>query len=271
MRRALTVAGSDSGGGAGIQADLKTFAALGVDGMTAITSITAQNTQGIFGIFNLPAEFVGLQIEVVMEDIGVDAAKTGMLPTADIVEMVARKAREYDLPNLVVDPVLMAGSGQCLVGAEAREALVKQVFPLAVVLTPNLSEAEQLTGLTIRGVPAMKEAARELHRLGPRYVVVKGGHLPDSSVDILFDGRRFREYSAPRIQTVNDHGTGCTFAAGIAAGLAKGLPVERAVEEAKDFVTSALRHGSRLSLGRGPGPVHHFGQLYETAGLSQVE
>lgn len=271
MRRGLTVAGSDSGGGAGIQADLKTFAALGVYGVSAITSITAQNTQGIFGVFDLPAEFVGLQIEVVVEDIGVDAVKTGMLPTGDIIAVVAKKVREYTLPNLVVDPVLMTGSGQCLVQAEAREALVKELFPLAEVVTPNLSEASELTGLRVMGVREMKEAARELHRLGPKYVVVKGGHLPDSSIDILFDGQRFRQYSHPRIQTKSDHGTGCTFASAIAAGLAKGLSVEQAVEEAKDFVTSALRHGTGLSLGKGRGPVHHFGQLYEATGLSEVE
>lgn len=272
MRRVLAIAGSDSGAGAGIQADLKTFAALGVYGLSAISAITAQNTQGIWGIFNMPAEMVALQIQAVVEDIGVDAAKTGMLPTAEIVRVVAEKVREHNLPHLVVDPVFMASSGRELAPHEARKALVEELLPLAEVLTPNLSEAEVLTGLPVKSLADMKKAAMALGQLGPRYIVVKGGHLEQGeSVDILFDGQHFREYPGRRIPTRNDHGTGCTFASAIAAGLAKGLTIEEAVAGAKDFVAQALRHSASLTLGRGRGPLQHFGELYRAAGLPVVE
>jgi len=267
MRRALTIAGSDSGGGAGIQADLKTFAALGVYGMSAITSITAQNTIGIQGVYDLPAEFVGLQIESVVTDIGVDAVKTGMLSKAEIIAVVRAKVLEHHLPNLVVDPIMVAKSGAPLLREEAREALLELLIPLAKVITPNLAEAEALTGFKIWDLASMKEAARAIHRMGAQNVVVKGGHLAGESIDVLYDGHTFREYTAPRIETKNTHGTGCTFASAIAAGLAKGQGVPEAVGRAKEYITLALRHGASLSVGQGHGPIHHFAHLYGEAKL----
>lgn len=265
MRKALTIAGSDSGGGAGIQADLKTFAALGVYGMSALTAITAQNTVGVQGVYELPAEFVGLQIDSVVDDIGVDAVKTGMLANAEIVSVVAAKVKEHDLPNLVVDPVMVAKSGDPLLREDARDALINLLLPLAVVVTPNLREARVLTGLAIENVEEMKKAAAVIHALGARQVVVKGGHLPGESVDVLFDGQEYTLFRSPRIETKNTHGTGCTFASAIAAGLAKGQSVVEAVGVAKEFITMALRHS--LDLGHGHGPTHHFAALYEEAGM----
>lgn len=264
MKRALTIAGSDSGGGAGLQADLKTFAALGVYGMSAVTAITAQNTVGVQGVIELPAEFVGLQIDSVVTDIGVDAVKTGMLSNAEIISMVAGKVRQYNLPNLVVDPVMVAKSGDPLLREDARQALIEDLIPLAVVLTPNLHEARALTGMEIENLDTMKEAARAIHRLGVRNVVVKGGHLPgsDKSIDVLYDGENFTEFSAPRIQTKNTHGTGCTFASAIAAELAKGRSVQEAVRAAKAYLTMTLRASAHLHLGQGHGPLNHLAEFY---------
>jgi len=264
IKRALTIAGSDSGGGAGIQADLKTFAALGVYGMSAITSITAQNTVGVQGVFDLPPEFVGLQIDSVVTDIGVDAVKTGMLSNAGIIEVVAAKVKEHALPHLVVDPVMVAKSGDPLLRPEAREALIELLLPLAEVLTPNLHEAKALTGLSIEGLEDMHRAAEAIYALGPRNVVVKGGHLEANPADLLYDGQRFVVLRGERIATPHTHGTGCTFASAIAAGLAKGLTVEQAVREAKAYITEAIRHA--LPLGHGHGPTNHFVALYKAAG-----
>jgi len=265
MKRALTIAGSDSGGGAGIQADLKTFAALGVYGMSALTAITAQNTVGVQGVYELPAEFVGLQIDSVVTDIGVDAVKTGMLSNADIIAVVAAKAQEHNLPNLVVDPVMTAKSGDPLLREDARDALIRLLLPLAVVVTPNLHEARVLSGMSIESLEEMKRAAAAIHEMGPRYVVVKGGHLSGDSVDVLYDGRECRHFPSPRVETRNTHGTGCTFASAIAAGLAKGLEVAEAVRQAKEYITLALQHAPNL--GRGHGPVHHLAALYQRAGM----
>jgi hydroxymethylpyrimidine/phosphomethylpyrimidine kinase len=263
--RCLTIAGSDSGGGAGIQADLKTFAALGVYGMSALTAITAQNTLGVQGVYELPADFVGLQIDSVVTDIGVDAVKTGMLANAEIIAVVAAKVREHALPNLVVDPVMVAKSGDPLLRPDAREALIRLLLPLAVIVTPNLHEARVLTGMDIRTVADMERAAVAIHQMGARYVVVKGGHLAvGDSVDVLYDGEKFTHFPSPRVETKNTHGTGCTFASAIAAGLAKGLDVMEAVRQAKEYITLALRHA--LDLGQGHGPTHHFAALYAKAG-----
>ncbi len=265
LPRCLTIAGSDSGGGAGIQADLKTFAALGVYGMSALTAITAQNTLGVQGVYELPADFVGLQIDSVVTDIGVDAVKTGMLANADIIAVVAARVREHALPNLVVDPVMVAKSGDPLLRPDAREALIRLLLPLAVVVTPNLHEARVLTGMEIRTVEEMERAAVAIHRMGPRYVVVKGGHLEGREcVDVLYDGETFTHLPAPRVETKNTHGTGCTFASAIAAGLAKGLGVVEAVRQAREYITLALRYS--LDLGHGHGPTHHFAALYQKAG-----
>jgi len=265
LRKALTIAGSDSGGGAGIQADLKTFAALGVYGMSALTAITAQNTVGVQGVYELPAEFVGQQIDSVVSDIGVDAVKTGMLSNAEIIAMVAAKVQEHRLPNLVVDPVMVAKSGDPLLRSEARDALIGLLLPLAVVVTPNLHEARVLTGLKVENLEDMKLAAAAIHQLGARHVVVKGGHLCGDSIDVLFDGQDYGLFRAPRIDTPDTHGTGCTFASAIAACLAQGQGVAEAVGNAKQFITTAIQHA--LHLGHGHGPTHHFAVLYEKAGM----
>ncbi len=260
MKKVLTIAGSDSGGGAGIQADLKAFAARGVYGMSALTAITAQNTVGVQGVFELPADFVAQQIDSVMEDIGADAWKTGMLSNAEIIQVVADRARHYQVERLVVDPVMVAKSGDPLLRPEAREALIEALLPLAYVITPNHHEAQVLTGLEIRTVEDMRRAAVAIHEMGARHVVVKGGHLPEASnaVDVLYDGQTFTELDAPRLETPNTHGTGCTFASAIAAELAKGHPVPEAVRIAKAYLTAALRAAVDLRIGHGHGPLNHF-------------
>ena len=253
----MTIAGSDSGGGAGIQADLKTFAALGVYGTSVLTAVTAQNTLGVTAVHEIPPEIVAAQIDAVVSDIGADAVKTGMLASAPIIEVVAAKVRQHHLPNLVVDPVMVAKSGDPLLRQEAVTVLRDLLLPLATVVTPNLPEAEILVGRSLPDGEAVRRAAREIVALGPRAVVMKGGHASgDVVVDILFDGVTFREYTAPRIDTRSTHGTGCTFASAIAAGLARGLRVEEAVAEAKEYVTAALRNAKPI--GGGHGPVHHF-------------
>lgn len=252
MRTALTIAGSDSGGGAGIQADLKTFAALGVFGTSAITSVTAQNTIGVQGVHDLPPEFVGRQIDSVLDDIPIDAAKTGMLSSAAIIEVVAAKVKAHAIKRLVVDPVMVAKSGAPLLQPDAVHALIEHLLPFALVLTPNVPEAEALTGLTITELNGMRQAARQIHGLGPRYVVLKGGHLGGRAIDLVYDGSRFTELDAERIDTPYTHGTGCVFSAAIAAELAKGSPVPEAVASAKRFTTAAIRYGFRLGKGFGP-------------------
>jgi len=257
MYKVLTIAGSDSGGGAGIQADLKTISALGGYGTTAITAITAQNTCGVTGVYTLPAEFVARQIDAVMGDIGTDAAKTGMLANAEIVKVVAEKAKEYSIHKLVVDPVVVATSGDRLLTEDAIGSYKEVLFPLAHVVTPNLAEAELFAGISISTVEDMKSAARLIYQLGPKYVLVKGGHIDqDKAVDVLYDGREFHLFSARKVDTENTHGTGCTLSAAIATGLARGLGTMEAVELAKQYVTRALTHA--LKIGKGRGPVNHF-------------
>ncbi|HEV8662462.1 MAG TPA: bifunctional hydroxymethylpyrimidine kinase/phosphomethylpyrimidine kinase [Candidatus Methylomirabilis sp.] len=257
MRKALTIAGSDSGGGAGIQADLKTFTAFRVYGMSALTAITAQNTLGVQGVHVLPPEFVVAQIRSVLGDIGADAAKTGMLATADIVEAVARELRAFELRALVVDPVMVAASGDPLLDPGAEEAVKQVLLPLALVVTPNLDEAAILAGEKIRDLPGMKEAARAIHALGARHVLVKGGHLPGPRVlDVLYDGQEFIVREGPRIETTNSHGTGCTLSAGIAAGLARGQAVPTAVAAAQAYVAEGLR--AAVAIGKGRGPLNHL-------------
>jgi hydroxymethylpyrimidine/phosphomethylpyrimidine kinase len=258
MKKALTIAGSDSGGGAGIQADLKTFMAFGVYGMSAITALTAQNTVGVQGIFDVPPEFVRDQIRSVMTDIGTDAAKTGMLSNAGIVRAVADAVREFRIPNLVVDPVMVAKSGAPLLAPEARKALVEELLPLATVITPNLFEAEAILGSGIEDLEAMKKAARELKKTGCRWVVLKGGRLDIESqaVDVLCDGSELVLFRSPRLESRSTHGSGCTFASAITAGLARGLTPPEAVKRAKEYVTRAIRNG--VSMGSGHGPTNHL-------------
>jgi hydroxymethylpyrimidine/phosphomethylpyrimidine kinase len=254
MKRILTIAGSDSGGGAGIQADLKVITLLGGYGLSVLTALTAQNTLGIQAIYKIPASFVEKQIDSVLSDIGADAVKTGMLLNAGIVEIVARKIRQYRVDKVVVDPVMVAKSGDPLLQREAREALIKQLLPLSTVVTPNLMEASALTGLKVSSIKEMKKAAHRIYQLGSKYVIVKGGHLKGRAIDLLFDGEKYEEIDGPRIKTKNSHGTGCTFASAIATFLARGDTVPEAVRKAKIFITMAIQSG--LALGKGAGPTN---------------
>jgi len=256
MRTALTIAGSDSGGGAGIQADLKTFAALGVYGTSAITALTAQNTVAVTGVHLAPPEFVVAQIDAVVTDLGCDAVKTGMLATAAIVEAVAAAIARHRLPNVVVDPVMVAKSGDHLLAAEAVDAVRRSLVPVASVVTPNVPEAEVLTGLTIRTPDDAEAAGRTILAMGARAVIVKGGHLHRADiVDVLVEGDRAVYLAAPRVPGVHTHGTGCTFAAAIAARLALGDDVETAARAAQAYVREAMRAG--VPLGAGHRPLDH--------------
>ncbi len=260
MKRALTIAGSDSGGGAGIQADLKTFAARGVFGMSVLTALTAQNTVGVQGVFEIPPAFVAQQIDSVVSDIGVDVVKTGMLSSAPIIAAVAERLSYYNLKPLVVDPVMVAKGGDSLLREDARGALIRQLLPLATVVTPNLHEARVLCGFEVNNLDEMRRAAQAVQRMGPRNVVVKGGHLADEldAIDVLYDGVSFQEFRAQRIETKNAHGTGCTFASAIAAELAKGRTVAEAVRIAKEYLTHVMQASVDLHLGHGFGPMDHM-------------
>jgi hydroxymethylpyrimidine/phosphomethylpyrimidine kinase len=255
----LTVAGSDSGGGAGIQADLRTFAAHGVHGTSAITAVTAQNSLAVLDWVALDPRMVVAQMEAVASDMPVAAAKTGMLATAAIVSAVAAAIERLRLPLVVVDPVMVAKSGDRLLDRDAETAYRERLLPLATVVTPNLPEAESLLGRPVRTLAEMREAARALHAMGPRAVVVKGGHLEGDAVDVFWDGERMEDLSAPRIATKNTHGTGCTYSAAIAARLALGDSLLDAVRGAKAYLTEAIRRS--YSVGRGHGPVDHLHPL----------
>lgn len=254
--RVLVVAGSDSGGGAGIQADLKTFSAFRVFGMSVITAVTAQNSLGVQGVENLPPAFVAQQLRSVLDDFGTDAAKCGMLSTAAIIEAVAETLARHRVEKLVVDPVMVAKSGDPLLQADARTALADRILPLALVVTPNLPEAEVLAGMRVVEPEDMEEAARRIHLMGPRYVLVKGGHLKGDATDLLWNGREFTRFTAARVDSANTHGTGCTFSAAIAAGLARGQALGDAIRSAKAYVTRAIREGFKA--GRGVGQLRHF-------------
>ena len=262
VARALTIAGSDSGGGAGIQADLKTFTVLGVYGMTAVTALTAQNSCGVTGIQAVPAAFVRAQIDAVVTDIGVDATKTGMLVSAEIITAVAQAVRDHAIAPLVVDPVMIAQSGAALLEPTARAALLAELLPLATLVTPNVPEAEALTGMAIRTVADMRAAARRLLECGAHACLVKGGHLGgDDAVDVFDDGRNPQELRVARLPTRHTHGTGCQLSAAITANLARGVPLPEAVERAKRFITVAILHG--LALGKGAGPANPLAWLEE--------
>ena len=257
MKTALTIAGSDSGGGAGIQADLKTFAAHGVYGTSALTAITAQNTHGVIAALPLPTDIIVAQMEAVAGDITIHAVKTGMLATAAIVEAVAATIEELDLPHVVVDPVMVAKGGDRLLDADAIGMIKAELFRRAAIVTPNAMEAGVLADMSVSSLADAREAARRIHRLGAAAVVVKGGHLDGAeAIDVLFDGHQFHELAGPRIATRNTHGTGCTFAAAIAANLALEVPLDAAVRRAKQYVLGAIRRG--LDIGTGHGPLDHF-------------
>jgi len=255
--KALTIAGSDSGGGAGIQADLKTFAAFNVFGMSAITSVTAQNTTGVRAIHDLPLEIIEQQVTAVMEDIGADAVKTGMLASSAIVRLAANLIRKYGVNRLVVDPVMVAKGGSQLLDEPARKTLTAELLPLAYLVTPNVFEAEIISGLSIKNVKDAEKAALAIHDTGADNVLIKGGHLPtEQAIDILFNGDKYYHYESGRVATQNTHGTGCTLSAAITAGLAQGQPLRQAIETAKDYVYRAINDAPN-NIGRGHGPLYH--------------
>jgi hydroxymethylpyrimidine kinase/phosphomethylpyrimidine kinase len=254
MKRILTIAGSDSGGGAGIQADLKAITLLGGYGMSVLTALTAQNTVGVQGIHEIPSRFVERQMDSVLSDIGADAIKTGMLANKEIIEVVSKKIKQYKVKKVVVDPVMISKSGTHLLREDAQESLIKKLIPLAWVVTPNLMEASALTGFKVNSLEGMKRAAHLIYKLGAKHVVVKGGHLKGMPVDLLYNGRNFDEMAGARIESKNTHGTGCIFASAIATLLARGDMVDEAVRKAKTFVTMAIQSG--LSLGKGTGPTN---------------
>jgi hydroxymethylpyrimidine/phosphomethylpyrimidine kinase len=257
MKQVLTIAGSDSGGGAGIQADIKAMSANGVYAMSAITAVTAQNTEEVTDVFELPLSIIAAQIDAVFDDFDVSAVKTGMLSSAEIVKVVAKLLKPQNVTNLVVDPVMIAKSGHRLLKPDAVEALMHELIPLALVVTPNIHEAQQLSGIEIKTLNDARKAAKIIHRLGCRHVLIKGGHLlEDRATDLLYDGRFFELFKSEFIDTPHTHGTGCTFASAIAAHLALGKPLPQAVTAAKAYLTEAIRHG--LAIGHGKGPTNHF-------------
>ncbi|MDB2157259.1 MULTISPECIES: bifunctional hydroxymethylpyrimidine kinase/phosphomethylpyrimidine kinase [Clostridium] len=265
MFRALTIAGSDSCGGAGIQADLKSFQANGVYGMSVITAVTVQNTMGVFGIQDITPEIIEGQINVIFEDIRVDAVKIGMVSKIESIKAIAKALRNVEnLPKVVLDPVMISKSGFNLLSRDAKDTLVKELFPLAELITPNLPEAEEILGVEIKTLDEMKEAAIKLMELGPKAVLVKGGHLEDDATDLLFDGKNFILLPQERLNTTHTHGTGCTLSSAIAANLAKGMTVEEAVKAGKKYITCAIEHG--FELGKGVGPTNHFYELYKESG-----
>ena len=266
MKTALTIAGSDSGGGAGIQADLKTFQAHGVFGMTAITAVTVQNTQKVYDVMEMRPDIVSGQILCLFEDFEINAVKIGMVSSPGLIEAIAGSLDKLSRPPVVLDPVMISKSGYHLLKPEAQKSLVDMLFPLAEVVTPNIFEAEALIGGTIGGIDEMKDAAKKIIDLGAKCVVVKGGHLKgDAASDILYDGSDFMVLESSMIETTNTHGTGCTFSSAIAANRALGKPFFEAVKSAKEYITGAIKHAP--GLGKGSGPTHHFFELYRKAGI----
>lgn len=265
MKHVLTIAGSDSCGGAGIQADLKTFSALGTYGMSVITAVTVQNTQGVFGCQDMTPDIIKGQIDAIFTDISVSAVKVGMVSQIATIQAIAEKLKQYDAKNVVIDPVMISKSGFDLMQPEAKETLIKELIPLAFVVTPNLPEAEVITGMEIKTIEDMKQAAKVIYDMGAKNVLLKGGHLESDATDILFDGENYTAFQGERIATKNTHGTGCTLSSAIAANLAKGNTVQEAVGAAKEYITVAIAHA--LDIGKGVGPTHHFYSLYKAAGM----
>lgn len=257
MKQVLTIAGSDSGGGAGIQADLKAISANGAFSMSVITSITAQNTNGVIAVYNLPVSIIESQLDAIFEDFEVAAVKTGMLSSSEIVQAVSRKLRQYKAEVLVVDPVMVAKSGDTLLQPDAVETIKKVLLPIAMVVTPNVHEAGRLSGIVIRSLADARQAAKAIHKLGCKHVLIKGGHLlQDKGTDLLYDGQFFNVFKGEFIETPHTHGTGCTYASAIAAQLARGKSLPDAVQTAKAYTTEAIRNS--LAIGHGKGPTNHF-------------
>ncbi len=270
MKRVMTIAGSDSGGGAGIQADLKTFSAFGVYGMSAVTAVTAQNTQTVEAIFPLSPELVSLQIRTVAKDIGIDGVKTGMLGNREVAEVVSEEISTLGLVKVVVDPVMVAKSGDLLLKEEAIVTVAQHLLPLSHLVTPNLHEASMLSGLKVETIDDMKKACRRIRDLGPRNVLVKGGHLTGFElVDILFDGENYHSFPGKRIDTPHTHGTGCTFSAALCALLVLGRPIVQAVREARQYMELVISHA--LPLGKGHGPTNHLAPLFLHNGKDPME
>lgn len=265
MKNVLTIAGSDTCGGAGIQADLKTFSAHGTYGMSVITAVTVQNTQGVFGCQDITPEIISAQIDAIFTDIEVAAVKVGMVSQIETINAIANKLEQYKPKNIVIDPVMISKSGFDLLQPQAKDALINRLIPLATVLTPNLPEAEVITGMKINTIEDMKEAAIKIFKMGAKNVFVKGGHLENDATDILFDGKEMIIINGKRFDTKNTHGTGCTISSAIASNLANGLSVENSIRNAKEYISTAIEHS--FSIGKGVGPTHHFYSLYKKAGM----
>jgi hydroxymethylpyrimidine/phosphomethylpyrimidine kinase len=266
MKVALTIAGSDSSGGAGIQADLKTFHAHGVFGMSAVTAITVQNTQKVYDIQEMAPRIVHDQIMCLFDDIRIHVVKIGMVSSIELIQAIATALKAVNSPPVVLDPVMISKSGYRLLNQDAQDALVDYLFPLSEVITPNIYEAEALIGKKITTVEDMKNAARDILRLNVKKVVVKGGHLKETrAIDVLYDGKEYGELQSRWVKTKNTHGTGCTFSSAIAANIALGKPFFEAVSLAKNYITGAIEHS--FSIGKGYGPTHHFFELYAKAGI----
>lgn len=268
MKKVLTIAGSDSGGGAGVQADLKTIISLGAFGMSALTALTAQNTLGVQSIELIDADFVAKQLDSVLNDIGADSVKTGMLGDETIALVVAEAMSKYQIEKLVVDPVLCSTNGTKLLTDEGAKILIERIFPICYLLTPNMAEAEILTGIQVRNLQDMKKAAKKLHRMGPKYVLVKGGHLQAAPIDVLHDGTQLYEFTSHRVRTRHTHGTGCTMASAIATLLAQDKTIMEAIDQAKRYIYRALRFSLRI--GAGVGPVNQYASITRDIARSQV-
>lgn len=265
MKKVLTIAGSDSSGGAGIQADLKTFSAHGTFGMSIITAVTAQNTQGVFAVQDITPDIIKEQIKAIFEDISVDGLKIGMVSQIETIETIADGLKYYNPKNIVLDPVMVSKSGFHLLKTEAENTLIDKLLPLATIITPNIPEAEVITKLKIQRLEDMELAAKKIYKMGTKNVLIKGGHLDGEAIDVLFNGSEFKYFNAKRINTKNTHGTGCTLSAAIASNLAKGYGIEKSVLNAKEYITTAIEHS--LSIGKGVGPTNHFYTLYKKAGM----
>lgn len=261
MKKVLAIAGSDCSGGAGIQADLKTFSAHGVYGMSVITSVVAENTCKVISIHNVPVKNIEEQLDAVFTDIEPDAVKVGMLPNASVMSAVARKLKEYQVKRAVIDPVMAAKGGCALMQPQAHETLVKKIIPISYLLTPNIPEAEEMLHCTLKTIEDMKEACKKIQKLGAENVLVKGGHFEGEPVDVLYDGTEFYQFRGKRVESENTHGTGCTLSSAITANLANGLSLTAAVEQAKKYVTNAILYTTPI--GHGHGPVNHFYQYVQ--------
>ncbi len=256
IKKVLTIAGSDSGGGAGIQADMKTFSAFGVYGMTVVTAVTAQNSLRVNGIEGVSPQFVSLQFESILSDCGIDGAKTGMLYSSEIVRVIANKFHEIKVPFVIVDPVLVSSDGTPLIDSKGIETYRKELIPEAYLVTPNIFETETLSGVSIKSIEDVKEGARRIFDMGCRAVLVKGGHLEGDPVDILYDGERFIRFTSIRVKSVSPHGTGCTYSAAILANLVKGNSLVEAIRISKRYIVNAIREG--FAIGKGSNSLNHF-------------